>query len=743
MKRKIFFAVALSAAVFVCGLAADNGMAPAGSAYTAGDLVWHDEFDGPSLNLKDWNYEYHEPGWVNNELQKYVDSKENIYIKDGCLVIQPIKSKNKYTSGRVNTQGKRNFKYGRFEARLKVPKGQGFLPAFWMMPANEGLYGQWPKCGEIDIMEVLGNKTDTQYSSLHFGEPHTMRQKSVLSSGKDFADDFHVYACEWEPGEMRFYVDGKLFFTENDWFTKRPGFAEITYPAPYDQPFYIILNVAVGGNWPGNPDASTKFDARAQMLVDYVRVYQKKQYNENVSKPGSASKIREPDAAGNYALNGTFAKAESLSDGKGWDFLLFGSGKGEAAISGGELIVRPQTPGDLEYSLQVIQPDIPLEKGNKYHYKFDARSDAKRQIIAAITAPNNGWIRYLPDTKIQVGPEKKTYEFDFVMKNDTDPTARLEFNLGKLGSTAAVYISNVSISKKGKGAVKEPAMLPDGNYVKNGEFQEGSKRLGHWVGEGDVSVTNKDNIHEARLAGSSVLRQNVRVAGKKYALSFMAKAEAPQSAAVSMGRLVSFAPSLTKEMKEFRYVFDGPKQEAEIPLEFKTNGGVVYIDNVRVQEDGMIVNGDFSSGMAGFEVYAHDEASIEHGVDSLSEKDAFCADISKTGSLDWMIQLMQRNVKLEKGKRYRVAFDAKSTLPRNIMYALQRDGSADNNWIPYSGTQVIKLGPEFKTYETVFDMTEASDPKTILSVSMGAVKGTAINKKHTVTIDNISVTEVK
>ena len=136
-----------------------------------------------------------------------------------------------------------------------------------------------------------------------------------------------------------------------------------------------------------------------------------------------------------------------MSDGKGWDFLLFGTGKGSAAVKDGELVIRQQTPGDLEYSVQVVQPDIPLQEGCKYHYKFDARADAKREIRAAITAPNCNWIRYLPDTKVTVGPEKKTYEFDFVMSEDTDPTARLEFNLGLLGSTATVYISNVSITK--------------------------------------------------------------------------------------------------------------------------------------------------------------------------------------------------------------------------------------------------------------------------------------------------------
>ena len=135
-------------------------------SYDGYELKWEDSFDGTSLNREDWNVETHDPGWVNSELQAYVDSEENIFLKDGNLVIQPVETKQEdgtvsYTSGRINTQNKHNFKYGLFEARVKVPKGQGFLPAFWMMPANENLYGQWPRCGEIDIMEVLGHETNT------------------------------------------------------------------------------------------------------------------------------------------------------------------------------------------------------------------------------------------------------------------------------------------------------------------------------------------------------------------------------------------------------------------------------------------------------------------------------------------------------------------------------------------------------------------------------------------------------
>lgn len=131
-------------------------------------LKWKDDFNGDSLNKADWNVETHEPGWVNSEWQAYVDSADNIQVKDGKLLLKPIKTVDKdgnasYTSGRINTQGRHDFKYGYFECRAKVPTGKGYLPAFWMMPTDENLYGQWPKCGEIDIMEVMGQETNKAY----------------------------------------------------------------------------------------------------------------------------------------------------------------------------------------------------------------------------------------------------------------------------------------------------------------------------------------------------------------------------------------------------------------------------------------------------------------------------------------------------------------------------------------------------------------------------------------------------
>lgn len=762
MKKQKFLFTILALSIFsFTAMANGNGNS---AVYTESDLVWEDDFNGKSLNLNDWNYEYHEKGWVNNELQEYVDSSKNIYVKNGNLIIQAIKTKDStgkitYTSGRINTQGKHDFKYGRFEARIKAPKGKGFLPAFWMMPTDENLYGQWPKCGEIDIMEVLGNSTHKTYSTLHFGEPHTQRQGVETSLAEDFAEVFHIYACEWDPSEFRFYIDGKLFFKTNDWFTKKNGFGEVTYPAPYDQPFYLILNLAVGGNWPGNPDDSTEFKKNAQLVVDYVKVYQKKSYNENVTKPVVVSKAREADKNGNYVLNNDFSTKEELSDGKGWDFLLAGTGKATAEISNNMLNITPKTSGDLDYSIQVVQPDIPLRKGSKYRFSFEAWADNNRTIISAITAPNNGWIRYFPDTKMNITNERKLYTFDFTMSQKDDISARVEFNLGNQNSTEAVHISNVNVTlvEQADAATDVKEILPDGNYIYNSEFQEGEKRLSYWniknnSSDAKVLVTNENNIRElmvdipsqSDMDSVSITQNDLCLTnGNTYILSFTSHADSNKEIVAKVaGETFNF--SITTENKMYKAKFTVNSKDKKQTLEFLLgNKGITYLDNVRIQEDAMIINGDFSNNMTGYEVYTHDSAKTDFCVDSLSEDNAFCMNIENTGKEDWMIQLKQNNITMEKGKTYTISFDAKSTLDRTIMFAIQRNGANDNNWTPYSGTEKIDVSSKFKHYSLNFTMNETSDKNAILSISFGAVNGKQINKKHTVTIDNIKLTEIE
>ncbi len=276
MSRAACAVLGLALLMAACGPArGPEGGVTASPSPTAGStLVWADEFDGPDGSPPDpmkWNHSTGGSGWGNGELERYTDTIENAYISNGMLVIearQETAMGRNYTSARLNTIVWGQWKYGRFEIRARLPNTQGIWPAFWLLPAN-ARYGHWPAGGEIDIMELIGREPGRVYGTLHYGNPHESTSGYYdLPAGQTFADDFHVFALEWEPGELRWYVDGTLYLTADEWFTSGDG----DFPAPFDQEFYLILNMAVGGYWPGSPDSTSVFPQF--LYVDYVRVYQ-------------------------------------------------------------------------------------------------------------------------------------------------------------------------------------------------------------------------------------------------------------------------------------------------------------------------------------------------------------------------------------------------------------------------------------------------------------------------------------
>lgn len=239
-------------------------------------LVWSDEFDEDHLNEERWSYQYGTgqeqglTGWGNNELQYYTDREENVYIEDGMLYIIAREENYEgmqYTSSRIRTKGKGDWLYGRIEVRAKLPEGQGIWPAIWMLPTNED-FGGWPKSGEIDIMEMVGHEPETVHGTVHFGPDWPNNQYTgtsyTLENGT-FSEGFYTYSIEWEQNEIKWFVDGEEFFTVTP--------SDLTpHNYPFNAYFHLILNVAVGGNWPGNPDDTTKFPQ--QMVVDYIRIYE-------------------------------------------------------------------------------------------------------------------------------------------------------------------------------------------------------------------------------------------------------------------------------------------------------------------------------------------------------------------------------------------------------------------------------------------------------------------------------------
>jgi len=237
--------------------------------YTGYQLVWSDEFDAAQLNTNDWGFDLGNGcpnlcGWGNNELESY--NNTNVFLLDGSLIIEAKKEgTNAYTSSKIKTKDKKTFKYGRIDIRAKTPTGKGIWPALWMLPQAE-VYGGWPNSGEIDIMELVGNEPNKVYSTVHFGPgpPSTYISKSLILTD---ASEFQVYSLIWTEDKMQFFVNDVIISEIN-----KTDLGGKTYP--FNEQFFFIFNLAVGGNWPGNPDATTYFPQ--WLIVDYVRVFQVK-----------------------------------------------------------------------------------------------------------------------------------------------------------------------------------------------------------------------------------------------------------------------------------------------------------------------------------------------------------------------------------------------------------------------------------------------------------------------------------
>lgn len=245
-------------------LRADGYITP--DHYPGMNLVWSDEFDGTALNTSWWTYEQGGGGWGNNELETYTSNTENSSVQNGYLTItaqkNPITSA--YTSARLITKGKKEFTYGRIDIRAKMPIGQGIWPALWMLGGNISSVS-WPSCGEIDIMEYLGHDSLTAYGTIHYNDNgHAYKGSNYKADPlQDYHNYFHVYSILWQENSITFFVDYHKYFEATS--------ASIKFDA-FKLPQFFIFNVAVGGNWPGNPNSSTKFPQ--SMIVDYVRVFQ-------------------------------------------------------------------------------------------------------------------------------------------------------------------------------------------------------------------------------------------------------------------------------------------------------------------------------------------------------------------------------------------------------------------------------------------------------------------------------------
>ena len=433
------------------------------------NMVWNDEFDGNTLDLSKWSYQIgnNYNGWGNFEAQYYTEN--NVSVSDGMLIIEARKEGIEgfeYTSGRirtVNDDGDTLFstKYGRIEARISLPVGQGLWPAFWMMPVDNE-YGLWPLSGEIDIVEARGRIENVINGTIHYGEriPNNKHSGSDYTFEDSNISEFHVYAVEWDTNEIKWFVDGEEYCSTSNWYTMSEDGNIGEYPAPFNQEFYLILNLAVGGTYDDGilPNDS---DLPGKMMVDYVRVYENADGYSDVSLEDKWQEM-DTDAFSQLPDTDNFIEDTNFDsinttpimstpdyvDNK-WYFItktyFHGNANGEVVdINGNKYFMcNIFSPGTKRYAVQ-LQHTVPLIKGYTYTLRFDAMADNDRQISMQSLGTVDGELTSYSETVyFDINNEMKNYYCSFTMESDTDLMGILEFNLGL--EYGDVYIGNISI----------------------------------------------------------------------------------------------------------------------------------------------------------------------------------------------------------------------------------------------------------------------------------------------------------
>ncbi len=419
--------------------------------------------------------------------------------------------------------------------------------------------------------------------------------------------------------------------------------------------------------------------------------------------------------------------------------------------------ITVEKSGSVDYSVQLVQPDLPIQKGGTYEVTFDAYSTGDRTMLVGISAPDLNFIRYMPDTIVELTNEKQSYRYEFTMDMDSDDNGRLEFNMGNVSSTDDIFISNVSVKMLGideSAQDNSKSVLADGNYIYNGKFQEGENRLGFWEITNNcgavVSVTDFADRRRLSIDGSDITADNALIIGQNelalgdgaYFFSMDIEGEAGKTVNVTIGG-ESFDFVLEAGKKTYTNKFTlGTVADKNVAITF-SEAGAYLVDNVTLTEDSLLKNGSFNAGLAGFEPYAYTVSNVSWVVDSLTEDNAIDFTIKDTGAEAWHIQLKQNGITLENGQSYRLSFDAKSSVDRAIMFAIQRDGSKHNDdWTPYSGEKIIDLTSEYNRYTLEFTMEFDTDTESVFSLSMGAVGGTQISEQHRICIDNILLEKI-
>jgi len=603
-------------------------------------LVWSDEFDGTTIDRSIWSFD---SGPANDNIHYFTERPENARIEDGRLHIVALEEPYQgyeYTSALLKTSRSVYWRYGRIEASIKLPATHGLVPAFWMLP-EDNTYGWWPESGEIDIMEHPTNEVSKVYGTVHTGAYNSFTGSQPRGSSIQVWDAqtaFHVYAVEWTPESMEFYVDDQKYFT----FYKFDSGPETW---PFDKPFYMILSMAVGGGWVGEPYAASVFPA--VMEVDYVRVYQ------------------------------------DVND---------------AAVSGADFVT--------DYSTAVPYR-VPRIGGARVSWSVP--EDA--QIVSG------------------------------------QGTDQIAVDWGTVGGDVIADV----VARGGSYTFDLPVTVSP-NYIKNGGFEKGVKywhKTGPFPAEADFTLTSDDaytgdyslfvdvktpgdNPWDAQFSQRDLPLE----AGKQYQASFFART-ASRSRDINVAIINSAnyhlyagkTVTLTDNWEQYRLSVAVPSDTiASFNFDLGGKTGRYYFDEIalttlQADDSNLLVNGDFSSGDAGWTLTtlwpAQAVATVVNSEYSVS--------VSHGGANVWDIHAGQAGLTVEKGRQYVVSFDAYAAAPRQISALVGRNSAP---WTVYSGSRIFSLTTTKKTYTYTFTMNSETDSQARLGFDLG---GSSID----VVVDNV------
>ena len=743
--------------------------------------TWLEEFDGTALDTSKWSYQigdgslYGVAGWGNGE-QQYYTEEGNLKVEDGELTITARKERKEgstYTSARIWTMAdnqktaKFSQTYGRMEAKMKLAGGEGYegvWPAFWMLPVDTSIYGTWPLSGEIDILEARGREPEKADGTVHYGKPWPNNEsqggvfdftESRYNNDSDI-NDYHVYAVEWEPGDIRWYVDDELYYQYSNWYSQSSNNPQkYLYPAPFDQDFYIILNLAVGGTFDNGyePDSDK---LPVDMKVDYVRVYESATgYNEVTEEPpvtkdddtsinSVKSELYDKEYRGiNYVATDSDVQLRDV-----WNLVTLPQFNGHAdfdtVTENGEVFAKitPTALGSESHAIQLIQA-LDLVKGYNYRISFDAKTEGGTRKLNMKLGQDGteGWNAYETfETTLTNNVQHYQYEFQAGV---TDLHSRVEFNLAT--SNLPVYIGNITYEIIDEIVIDEDGRktpLDDGNHVYNGSFNIGGiSGLSYWhTDDSDAKVVRTENKRGYQFTATkgNLYQYGLQLLqSDSYKLTFSANADADRTVKVIVsnndGSVIykSDDITLTKERgtKELTFTMepDVTDEDAKLTFLIGEGSGKIYITDIKLIRTSYnnvnwdehnahpLLNGDFESGDRYWTSYGAAEPTIID--DSEKAGNHYVQVNGKRSGNVYDLMLMYPDLALTGKTDYEFSFDVKASQDNETLLVTMEDV----NYTHYFDAKDLAVGTEWTTYS--YDLRYTDDLNVTLKFQLGGASG--------------------